>query len=554
MTVNIKKKNMISTSRNNILATFGIATALFFVPVFSFAQEALTLSVSPTIFDMTGTPGQTWSSTVRVINVNPYELKVFVEPANFVPKGEGGVPQFKPLTGDESEAASFAKWISLNQEVTIGPEKTVEVPFTITVPADATPGGHYAALMVRTRPSAPQGEEMVVQTSQVVSSLIFLRVTGDVLENSSVRSFRTTSYIVGKPEATFELRIENRGNVHVQPQGEIKIFNMWGQERGVVPVNQKTLLGNVLPQSVRKFTFDWKGEWAFSDVGRYTAIATLAYGVDSRQFMTADTAFWIIPWKFILIAAVSMYAFFKLFSWGINLYIRRMLALAGVSVENANVPHHTAVETPAPKKRGRPRKMAEVVAPIEVGILDLRTRLQGTKTVPKLLATIASFVRAYWKFFVVAVAVLVFLSLVVWFVRSALDPTRDFEVTIQGDGQSVTMTNEDLVDQDKDEQSVDPDTIKSLVPVSLVNRSGKEDALEVASEKLKAAGFVIGDKSTDMGAPQQKTVVVYDQDNEKIALEISGIFDEALLSAFTNNTSEDGEVVVYIGLDAVNEE
>ena len=38
--------------------------------------------------------------------------------------------------------------------------------------------------------------------------------------------------------------------MHIQPQGDIKIFNMWGQERGVIPVNRQTMFGKPFYQKV----------------------------------------------------------------------------------------------------------------------------------------------------------------------------------------------------------------------------------------------------------------------------------------------------------------
>jgi len=561
MTVNTLTKTMTlhSLKIKTLALSCALVAGVFLLPPPAVAQEAVTFSVSPTIFDMTATPGQTWRSTVRIINVNPFELTVYVIPANFEPKDEEGIPKFKPLTGDVSEETTLGKWITLNQEVIIGPEQTAEVPFTITIPDGATPGGHYAALMISTKPPVVESKETKVQTSQVISSLIFLKVTGSILENSSVRSFRTTNYIMGRPEATFELRIENKGNVHVQPQGEIKIFNMWGQERGTVPINQKTLLGNVLPQSVRKFSFEWKGEWSMTDIGRYTAVATLAYGVDTRQFLTADTAFWIIPWKFLLIVFGILGGFIALMTWAIKLYVRRMLALAGVAPPERTVAVSATAQVTIAKTvkgtRGRPKKVSEVVAPIEVGILDLRARLRGTQSTKALAQAIGSFVRLYWKFFVVISLAIIFIGLVVWFMRGALTPSRDFEVTIQSEGQNVTVTQDDFEKPATDTaENGEPETIKSLIPVTLVNRSGSEAALKATEEQLKEEGFVIGEMRTDTGEPQGKTVIVYDSTNETLALEISALLDNALLSAFTDSTSGGEEMVVYIGEDRDNAE
>ena len=115
------------------------------MPLTSEAQERLSFSVSPTIFDMTANPGQSWRSTVRIINANPYDLTVYVDVVNFVPKGEGGVPRFIPKEESDELSTSLAHWITSEPSMTIPAEKTVEFPFTITLPDNASPGGHFAA-------------------------------------------------------------------------------------------------------------------------------------------------------------------------------------------------------------------------------------------------------------------------------------------------------------------------------------------------------------------------------------------------------------------------
>ncbi len=523
---------------NLSLFIFVIATLLGVAPLSLHAQDAVTFSVSPTIFDMTANPNQNWQSTLRVINVNAFELKVYIDVANFVPKGEGGVPQFIPLSESASEQAIFAQWVTTLKEVTIPPEQTVEIPIKIQVPSDASPGGHYAAVMVSTRPPDSGEKTNKVQTSQIISSLIFLRVTGDISENSSVRSFRTANYFISRPETDFEIRIENKGNVHVQPQGEIKIFNMWGQERGVVPINQQTLFGNVLPNSVRKYSFSWKSEWSITDIGRYTAVATMAYGVDTRQFMTADTAFWVIPWKILLVIFSVIGGFIALVSWAIRLYVKKMLMLAGVAASPVAAP------SPSVIKKSTKHRLA---APIEAGILDLRTRLKDSNSFTAFFKTLSIFVRAYWKFFVVALAIIIFVALVVWFLKGAFTPERDYEVVIKGEGSKITVDSRDSMSN--------PDATPLVVgkgeSVSLVNRSGNDEAILLATQSLTAAGFKIGTSSNETGSTEEKTVVVYSPDVSDVALAVSKILDNALLSAFTTTASSTKEIVVYLGTDVL---
>ena len=175
--------------------------------------------------------------------------------------------------------------------------------------------------ILRTKPPQNQTGQTRLQTSQMVTSLFFAKIAGDISESGSIREFATVKTLSGEPEATFSLRFENRGNVHLQPQGDIRIYNMWGQERGVIPINQQSQFGNVLPDSVRKYVFTWKGEWSPADIGRYRASVALAYGTEARQFASAETYFWVLPVMLILGVVLGLIIFFGLVTWFVKLYV-----------------------------------------------------------------------------------------------------------------------------------------------------------------------------------------------------------------------------------------
>lgn len=531
----------------------GVSLFVTALPFSVSAQDSVVMSVSPTIFDMTANPGQTWRSTVRIINVNSFDLKVSVEVADFVPKGETGTPEFIPLKQNDGGEGSLARWITAEPEVVIPAEQTVEVPFSISLPVDASPGGHFAALMISTKPSNSNPDETAVQTAQVISSLIFLRVTGDITESSSIRSFRTTSYFLGQPEATFELRIENKGNVHLQPRGEIRILNMWGQERGVIPVNQQNLFGNVLPHSVRKYSFTWTGEWSPTDIGRYTAVATLGYGLDQKQFMHADTAFWVIPWKFLLGMIAVVGGFIALMSWAIKHYIRRVLALSGVALNSGAVvpvntdPGPVSISLTKGRKKGQ---LATVVAPIEISILDLRARLKRTDSVKAYLITIVGFVRTYWKFFVALVGIIVFVSLVAWFIGGASAPEKEFEVMIEGEGQNLKVSSSDLVGTPVEAEPSPKGGDPGEYELSIVNRSGDPALSDRVTALIHKSGYQVDAATTESGEPEERTVIVYNPKEAEAALALSKILDNALLSSFAD-TASTSQIVIYLGSETI---
>lgn len=509
------------------------------VPQFLWAQSSVSLSVSPTIFEMTANPSQRWESNLRIINNNPFELTVYAEINNFRPLGEEGAAQFLPVDDTTTPGSTLAEWITVpSTAIVIPPEQTAQIPIVIELPADVPPGGHYAAILVGTRPPADRENASQVATAQMVSSLIFLRVTGDIIEEGSIRSFRTTQSIVETPKVDFELRFQNDGNVHLRPEGQITIFNMWGQERGRVPINQKTLFGNVMRESIRSFNFSWEGEWSPVDIGRYRAEATLAYGEDARKFTYSETSFWLIPWRALLGIILVLSVIAVLLAWLVKLYVRRMLSIAGYTEESAVI-----TQSVVPVKS----KQVSVMAPIEAGILDLRSRLRTKDT--RKMDVLIDYIFEYKLFFIGLLIVLIVIYLATWFVGAVSEDKRAFEVTVSGLEQDVTVNSESLEYQEQ--QSETAMIKKDVPPLRLINRSGINGGAADVALALEELGYTIDTVSTDLNQTENQTIIVYNPEYQEAALELSDILDDALLSAYSGGGETDSQITVYVGSDIV---
>ncbi len=523
----------------------------FLWPFVTAAQGSLSLSISPTLFEMTANPDDRFVSVVRVINPNPFDITVTAEPVNFMPKGEGGEGVFRPIENEDDQTSTLAGWIFLESTIiTVAAEQTAEVPFTIEVPEDAPPGGHFAAMLIGTKSLGSDENRNNVETSQVVTSLVFLRVTGDINESGSIREFRSVDKVVERPEVDFSLRFQNDGNVHILPQGEIRIFNMWGQERGVLPVNRQTMFGNVLPDSIREYRFNWSGEWSLADMGRYKAVATLAYGQDSRQFVNSETSFWLIPWKILLLVILAFSAFAAVMTWGIKLYIRKMLRMAGV------VPGEEVFPSPAKSER-----KVSVVAPLEEGILDLRHRMAASKTVSSKFAAVFSFVSQYKLFFALAGTAIVFIVLLAGYVRGASINERQYEVTVSSAGEDVTITSEDIkynelkdqqVENQDEKKDVETSVVSLVPPIKIVNQSGVNGLAAELRLKLETAGYEVAELTNEMGSSENNTVIVYAPEYSSEALQLSLDVYGALTSSFDDLTDSQAPIVIYVGKDLEN--
>ena len=544
MVMNQTRKIMILTSKTRLTKVIcSFLLALFLTPAVTFAQPAVSLSISPTLFEISASPAQSWSSNLRVINSNPFEIRVFTDVVNFVPQGESGQGTFVPVFAEESEGQSMAEWISLAAtEYVVPAEQSAQIPFTIEVPEDAAPGGHFAAILIGTKAQRSTTGEPNVETSQVVSSLLFLRVAGDIVEDGSIREFSSERAVYEAPEVTFDLRFENKGNVHLQPQGDIKIVNMWGQERGVIPVNRQSLFGNVLPESIRKYRFTWSGEWSLADIGRYTAIATLAYGADERQFVTGQANFWVIPWKVLGGIAFVLLGFILLFTWAIKLYVRKMLSLAGVSPELQTI-----------KTRRSTKKRLSMMAPLEAGLLDLRDRLQSQSTSRQKCRETLAFIRSYRLFFLTVFALIVFLILFVLYVQSASVAERGYEVRVDGAAGQIQFTAEDVrydeLVETREADGVVIGDVKQFPDLRLVNRSGVTGLAGELKFELEVNGYPVTEVENESGTSEPNTVIVYDPRYAEEALELSKFIGETLLSSYAESENPEYPITIYIGLD-----
>ncbi len=551
---------MISTYQKRIILLFKVLLTvgpLFFLPAPLFAQEhpeGLSLSVTPTLFEMSAEPLQTWNSSFKVINNNPYPLTVYADVVNFAPQGETGEGKFIPVLEDATDGSTLAEWITVTKEpIVIQAEESATIPLTVAIPEDASPGGHFAAILVGTRPP-DTGAAFQVRTSQVVTSLFFVRLAGDVVENGKIREFRTTESFVDVPKADFEVRFQNEGNVHLQPQGEIAITNMWGKERGIIPINHQTHFGNVLPNSIRKFEFSWTGEPSFNDIGRYKAVLTLAYGEEERKFVTSTLYFYVIPFRALTVVLGTLLAFLLFVTWGIKAYIRRMLSLAGVEPESSYHAHARSFQ-----KEGDVLivRRASLRAPVQSGMLDLKERLARATAFADKIRTFGGFVAAYRVFFSSVTVVIIAAVVVFIFFADVTKERRDYEVVIENADTDVTLSSEEIL-YDKavqnpqtvtSETTIDP-SVEQPYELILVNSSDTPGAAAALQSTLEAQGYVVSDLQSDFGKSKQRTVIVYDLEAQDAALSLSKKLGNALLSARPEDTEAAAtDIVVYIGND-----
>jgi hypothetical protein len=565
---------MMKTDKIKLAPVLLLAAFFLLSPFFASSNEQLSLSITPPLFQVNLEPGSKWASTIRVINSNSYEITVYPHIFGFQPQGEVGHSSFIPINGSIDLSYTLPGWLEINEgPVTIPGGTSGQVPFFINVPDDASPGGHYAAVMIGTRPPATEGGGSQVRVSSMVSSLFFVRIAGEVEERGDIRDFSPTQKIYQTPEASFVLRFENKGNVHIQPQGDIVIYNMWGKERGIIPINHKTRFGNVMPESIRRFTFDWKGENSLLESGRYKAIATLTYGESGRKTVHYTTYFWVIPLVPVasILGGILLFIFFLAFS--IRAYIRKALQLAspefGMAYFVPAEPRPAVKYAQVAKKteRNKPVISMKVLArPVTEGVIDLRKAVEHTtqgkeRALADERTDFTSFIVKYRFFFgFLAVLVVGVASTMIYFSQVLLSE-RSFDVFIQeGDGEIVLSSEEVIKDRLLEmhlmEQTEDVDGAEELeetltaeeknnLTVTVLNASGVAGLAAETAVALERRGIMVERLGTTERSRDGKNMVKYSEFKEKEAVYIAELLD-AQMERMSEGEPET-DVVVIIG-------
>lgn len=320
---------------NTLVKTILLIFIFWFIPICSHA-----LTISPPTIEIEVDPGETITQTVKAWNETNETLKLFLSIEKFRARGEDGQAEF---FSPKEEKYIFYDWINFKKEpIVLKSQERAEVSFVIKVPKQAPPGGYYTAIFWASSPPNIEDKTAIGVVSKT-GTLVLLKVRGEINEQCSLLEFDTLNkkrFFSSLP-IDFFVRIENLGNVHLKPEGKIKIINHFNKLEATLDVNSKK--GNILPQSIRRFEVFWnakktknsllksnkkffqnfyqelKNEKNNFTIGRYSVYLNLNYGQAGR-IMRGGINFWIIPWRIILLSLPSLIILILLLKFGIKKY------------------------------------------------------------------------------------------------------------------------------------------------------------------------------------------------------------------------------------------
>jgi hypothetical protein len=307
-----------------VAITLGVILGMLPVaPVFAATAPAQTnnnsagqaLEIAPPVLTLNADPGQVIKTQISLRDVASTNLIVKGQANDFIAAGEDGTPKIL-LDASQTSPFSMKDWVGPLPQMLMKSREIRNLPVTITVPANASPGGHYGVIRFTATP--PDLNSSGVSLSASLGTLVLITVSGKTTSNLSVATFgpqkggKAKSLFESTP-ITFVTRLKNTGNIQEQPVGRIIIKDMFGKT--VAGLNVNLPPHYVLPDSIRRFEspLDKTVIGNKKLFGYYHANLTVNYGPDGKKVITSSVSFWVIPYRLIIaIIVILIVGFFAL--------------------------------------------------------------------------------------------------------------------------------------------------------------------------------------------------------------------------------------------------
>ena len=310
---------------------------LLFILFFSaipFFVKAMT--ISPPRVEYNVKPGDVIEDSFVAINESDSD-NTFIISFDNVTAGEDeeGTPNF---TGDLDAPTGLVQWLTVNKDpMVLKARGQYNFPFTIKVPTDAQPGGHYGVICIGEAKGRENGVIMPAVIGDVCA-LIMMNVEGDVIVDGKIAEFSTDKEFYSSLPVNFLTRFKNNGTIYLKPVGQIIIKNIFGMTVAKIDFNKDQFGGyNVLPQAIRRIPTIWQKtevpndaseftkEYKNFGMGLYTAELNINYGMQEKQSISSIVKFWVFPWQIILVVLAVIMILSFAFRQYTKSVVRRML-------------------------------------------------------------------------------------------------------------------------------------------------------------------------------------------------------------------------------------
>ncbi|ANJ28194.1 WxL protein peptidoglycan domain-containing protein [Agromyces aureus] len=314
---------LVVAAASAVLAVAGALATSVAAPVSASAEEGgtVTWSVSPanaegpdgrSRVDLELDPGASATEHLAVRNLGDEQVTFAITAADGYLTSTG---RFNMLPSDQP-SVDAGTWISVADEVAVAPGATAVLPFTVTVPEDATPGDHAAGIAASiTTTSSGDGAQVGVESR--VGFRVMTRVTGELeasvaLDADGAYDISWNPFQPGQLEVTGV--VENTGNVAVAIVGAAEFGGARIAPTGFEADDSGAggpTSADLLPGERRTLSFSIPDVWPLGPVTVPVTVEATAVGPDGAdvtvQPVSQDVTVWALPVsQLVLLLAVAL--------------------------------------------------------------------------------------------------------------------------------------------------------------------------------------------------------------------------------------------------------
>ncbi|KOV70851.1 hypothetical protein ADL00_08490 [Streptomyces sp. AS58] len=247
-------------------------------------------------------PGARVTDALAVVNRSERTIKLRVYASDAFTTPSGGID----LLAADKKPSDVGSWITMKSTtVTLKSQKSAVVPFTLTVPADATPGDHSGGVVTSL---ITETEGKTVRLDRRLGSRLHLRVSGPLepaLQVTDMHAeYRGTLNPAGSGSMQVTYTVANTGNVRLKARQLIRtsgLFGLVNQDARLADLPE-ILPGNSLTRSVT-VTGIWPTARLNTDVVLQPVASDDQPPVQVGQ-ATATRSVWAWPWGQLIVLAV----------------------------------------------------------------------------------------------------------------------------------------------------------------------------------------------------------------------------------------------------------
>jgi len=256
-------------------------------------------------FTYTASPGQQIRDTVGITNRSDRRLTFRLYATDAFNTEDGS---FALLTADR-QPSDVGTWISLAKStLTVKPGRRVDVPFTLKVPANATPGDHSGGILAAVTEQETTADGQRLNVDRRVAARVYLRVDGPISSSLQVDRISAdhSGPVLGRRTVKVTYRVRNTGNVRLAGDARVYVRGPLDWPQGT-PAERE--IPELLPGSSYTFTDTVSGVLPavrMQAAVRLTPSDPGQVSPSRPSLTTRTTGLWMVPWAGLGIAAVLL--------------------------------------------------------------------------------------------------------------------------------------------------------------------------------------------------------------------------------------------------------